>query len=271
MIMTEQTFVFDIDEFLAQAEKEAERSVGGRFCEAELMPGVWAYASGLGWHGQFFSALEHGSINNAVMAATAAGGSNPRQVMRFTQFANTSLTGKQFEKDKISYLHVGEFPWETWLERSFSGENKLDNKLYGRRIFVHVGGVRHPLFDEENNETWNDKTVWWDFNSNEPRLNDEGKVNAQYYDYVKAAFATKEELVEYMLANGVALEGVEPTKTYPVPEKWALGDEAWPECSNAIVADIAASKPLPAIFAEWKETGLTLDDIKKMQTIFTGE
>lgn len=271
--------VFDLNAFLAQAANTSNE-LYGEFQKAVVNPGFYSFATGVEYDKRFVP-VEIGKPNAMDIAREQVLKLGDKFAIGFSLrlIAGTRINEDQDHKqqedyvyvfkkssEKVDGVYVEKFDWTTFFN---SVQENVPPELYGQEIWVHVAGKRHPRFNAEDSITWDYDTV--KFKNKEMVMDNEGKPKPLYHKYIAAAFRTKEELVEYMAANGADLGDVKPEKNYPVPANWQLGDESWPECANSIVADIAASKPLPLIFNEWKDTGVTLEDIKNMQGIFAGE
>ena len=263
-------FVFDLAKFMEEAAAETQNKAHGSFQQIVVEPGCWAYVAGLGYHEQFFSAVKHAGMDKAELAAKKAGSSNPRHTFKLTKLANTSITEYQSEKDRISYVFPGTWEWKLWQDNALGGEHPLTNSMFGKPVFAHVAGARHPEFDAENPATHTEDTVWWDHNNNEPKLDDEGRVRAQYYDYPKAVFETEDELRNYAIANGVDVEAGAPSFDFPVPQGWLdnqLTEGDWKESLPALVAEIQGNKKpralvLKELAKSWESAGVTASELE---------
>ncbi len=269
--------VFDLDAFLAEATYSGGGGLYGEFQKAVVLPGFYSFATGLDFDKRFVEVkvgepdamrvardevLKLGEKFAIGYSLRLIAGTRVNEDPEHKQEKDYTYTFKK-SSEKVGGVYREKFDWVTFFN---SLQEHVPAEWYGQEIWVHVAGKKNPEFNPEDSITWNYDTV--QFKAGEMVMDNEGKPRPKYHRYIAAAFRTREELVEYLAANGVEMGDVAPEKNYPVPAGWKLGDEAWPECSNSIVADIASGKALPLIFNEWKETGVTLEDVKNMQAIF---
>jgi hypothetical protein len=278
--MTDNINVFDLDAFLAEAEKGAGGGTYGKFLKAKIEPGFHAYNDEKEWR-DCFIAVDLTAANGmaeAREAATALG--KPKIAYRLTTYQGTSVVDEgEYAMDKdYEYLFItgreetaagwkDKFSWTVLVD---SVREQIAVDMYGKEIWIHLGQKRHPLYNADNPTAYphTRETVKFDRNTGVPVLDDNGKPKPAYHNYIAAAFNTREELVEYCLANGVEVAGNAVAPSYPIPGGWVLDAADWPECANNIMADLAGGKKtIPSLLTEWKDTGVTMADLKAMKEL----
>lgn len=272
--MTDEKFVFNLAEFMEEAAKEGSNRAYGNFQQVIVEPGVWGYIKGRDYHDQFFSAVTYKGMDRAELEAKKAGSSGGRHCFKLVQLANTSITERQNEYERTTYVFPGTWLWKLWEEHTVGGENALANDMFGVPVFAHVAAARHPEFDENDKATFTRDTVWWDKENNEPKVDDEGKVRPQYYEYLRAAFRTESELRDYAIANGVEVEAGTPSFKFDIPAGWQLDAEVWDETVSDLVNEIKANRsPRPVVLkslAPWLNTGMTQAELEHIyDTVMT--
>jgi hypothetical protein len=180
---------------------------------------------------------------------------------------------EQYDKDS--------FGWTVWLERSVNVENGFDAANSGKIHWIQLKNAVHPDYDPTALDAINSgqaqpdrrlhREVWRDGMAT-------GDYGPQFYPYAAAVFMTREELEEHALALGAELASGSGSVSeavkgldIPVPDGWTPGEEIWKESVQHFAAafnDDNFSGPLPlvkpkleAFWTDWKDTGLTLDDL----------
>lgn len=263
-----------LQSFLKRAQEalSAPAKVSGTFAKHRLDTGYMVY--GLGSESRFFDggtserensvaydaasayAKEHGAEGKVVFAiqlTTFGGTQYPVAKMYNTDDGNVSRVVMNFSSQHPITKQYDN-PGVSWKQMATSfGEGRVESGMIGKEFWGHVGTTPHPYFDKENAETHVKYVAQWDNVNDQPRRNDNGEVVPEFLQYVKAAFATREELVDYAYGLGVTDDGSETTSNVPAAVgAWKGSDKAWQEAWPKVLVllqKVAKSdgKPKPVV------------------------
>lgn len=239
-----------LQSFLARAQESlsAPSKVSGTFAKLRLDTGYMVY--GLSSDSRFFdggtSEKENGIAYDAASAYAKEHGAEGKVVfaIQLTTFGGTQYpTPKMYNTDdgnitrvvmNFSSQHPVTQEWDNpgvaWQQMAKSfGEGIVESGMIGKEFWGHVASVPHPYFDKDNELTHVKYVAQWDKDNDQPRLNDAGEVVPEFLNYVKAAFATKDELAEYAYGLGVTSDEADGSDVPAAVGAWKGSDKAWRE------------------------------------------
>lgn len=276
--MADETVKSWLDKFLEQAEESVSSDrVGGTLATVRLGSGFFVYGTE---ENQFFEGGTSDKANDeahteAVAHATALGvAKNISFGMRVTVIGGTQYPDpKAYGSDDGNLSKTvlpfssknpapaeGEDTWENpgrpWkvLLESFEGDNPVTPEMMGGDFYAHVAYKQHPYFDIDNVDTHIRHVAQTD-SDGELRLDDEGKAQPEYLIYIKAGFATREEMIEYAYGLGVEGGDVSDVDAPPPAEMW-IGVEGWADVwpDVRVALEKVASKPSKPVLAKAKSS-----------------
>lgn len=208
---------FSILDFFEEEENQGSSSQGV-VCKGRVTPGFYAMMSG---HSKFFPAVDPSSRPQVKASAAAylesVGGtpnrSNPTLAMEFVRYRDTFLNvaAPKWEDDKfVQVFHGRRLPqgtnedgsvkfdvtpeWRIFTEPLRDETKDVGKFAEGEDAWFHYVSVPNPTFVAEDESTHTQYNHW---------VAADGKLMPNFIERIEAAFATKEDALEYMEEKGI--------------------------------------------------------------------